>query len=167
MFERTRLGRTGRSPDQFATISVVAEVNADGRVVREEVPVEPVDRGRFRALCTPGIAHGFAADDIIEVDAEGTARTRERAGNVGVQIYVAEHDDEEVLRVIEGAEALGGWLDGLDPERLIVLTIPVTAGFAAIEALVEGHAARTRSEWVYSNVYAEDGVSPLEWWVAD
>jgi hypothetical protein len=66
-------------------------------------------------------------------------------------------------RVIE----LRGWLDGKAAKEL-VYTIPVSAGFPAIEGLFsEVKAAYPDVEWYFGNVYDErDGVTPLNWWLA-
>lgn len=162
VFERTRLGRSDRDPDQIPTVRVVVE---RGSSVVEEVPVEPLREGRSRALATPGLAQGFAADDVFELDAHGDAVVVERAGNVGVQILAERHDLAQVADLIDAAERLGGWLDGFE-ERVVVVTVPVGAGFPAIESLVRRYVAGAGDavEWYYANVYAADGRTPLASW---
>ena len=59
---------------------------------------------------------------------------------------------------------LGGTLDGLD-SKVVVYTIPVTAGFEAVEKeLNEVVSIFEGAEWYYGNVYDQDGVTPLNWW---
>ncbi len=164
MYERSRLGRSGRSPDEILTVLVVAGHAANGNPVHEEVPVEPEAPSSYRVLATPGLADGFAADDVIELDAEGKATVIERGGNLGVQIYSRVHDDEAVRQLIDAVEALGGWLDGLDPRRVIALTFPVGAGFPAVEAVLNAYAAEHGVEWYFTNVYGADDETPLGWW---
>ena len=64
------------------------------------------------------------------------------------------------------AEDLGGRLDGAAlADRVFIFTLPVDATFPAIERIfnqfVHDHPG---SEWLYANVYDNDGVTPLEWW---
>ena len=164
MYERTRLGRSGRAPDGIPTVGVVAGHAPGGRAVHEELAVEPVAPARYRVLATPGLADGFAADDVVELDVEGNATVVERGGNLGVQIHSRAHDDEAVGRLVDATEALGGWLDGVDPGRVIALTFPVGAGFPAVEALLGGYVAEQDAEWYFTNVYGADGETPLGWW---
>jgi hypothetical protein len=109
MFERTRLGRRGCDPGQMQTVHVLVE---PGSAAREEVPLEPLEDGRYRALATPGLAGGFAADDVIELGEDGAAVVVARAGNVGVQLLARTHDPSDVHAMVDRAEQIGGWLDG-------------------------------------------------------
>lgn len=128
MFERTRLGRSGRQLDAIPTIRVVAGHGTGGQAAYEEVPAEPVGEGRFRVLATPGIAGGLAADDVVELDADGLATVVKRGGNLGIQVYSETHPADALETLIRAIEDLGGWLDGLISERAIALTVPVAAG---------------------------------------
>jgi hypothetical protein len=60
---------------------------------------------------------------------------------------------------------LGGSQDGAI-ERGLAFTIPVSAGFAAVEAVFNAWVAEHAGwEWHYGNVYdPADGVTPLGWW---
>jgi hypothetical protein len=118
----------------------------------------------YRALATPGLADGFAADDVIELDAAGSASVIERGGNLGVQVYSDRHDPEAVGRLVDDAEALGGWLDGVDPGRVIALTFPVHVGFPNVESLLAAYTAEHDAAWRFTNVYGPDGETPLGWW---
>jgi uncharacterized protein DUF4265 len=162
VFERTRLGRSGRDPEQIATVGVLVDGES---LVREEVPVESVEDGRYRVLATPGLAQGFAAEDVITVGDDGHVRVLERAGNVGVQILADAHDPDAVRWLVDETEHLGGWLDGFG-KGVVVLTIPVRSGFESIESLVRAYVDRADEavEWYYANVYADDGQTPLGWW---
>ncbi len=79
-------------------------------------------------------------------------------------MHVFTKSDSDSL--VDKLKQLGGWLDGGVPGRLIVLTIPVIAGFAKIEALLNHWVAENGpAEWFYGNVYdPADGVTPLGWW---
>jgi hypothetical protein len=63
------------------------------------------------------------------------------------------------------AESLGGHLDG-GYSRMLVLTIPLAAGFDAVaQALDDAVRRHAGSAWLYGNVYdPSDGMTPLNWW---
>ena len=116
-------------------------------------------------LTTPGLAQGFAANDVIEVDDQGAVAVVERAGNVGVQFLSEQHDEPAVNALVDEAERLGGWLDASTP-NVVAISLPARAGFPAIEALAQCYAARAGAgvEWFYANVYQEDGETPHGSW---
>jgi hypothetical protein len=130
----------------------------------EPVHAQPLGGRRYRVEFTPGLAYGLAAGDEIELAADGTYEVVVRAGNVAVRVL-----SSQSLVAVEPnltslvATALGGRLDG-SIDRGLAYTIPIAAGFPAIEqvfsAFVEGTSGAI---WEYGNVYAEDG-KPLEWW---
>ncbi|GAB2622158.1 hypothetical protein Aab01nite_76630 [Paractinoplanes abujensis] len=49
---------------------------------------------------------------------------------------------------------------------LIVLTVPVTAGFPAVEAAVRAWTTARDCGWEHGNVHDEDG-KPLDWWAGE
>ena len=63
------------------------------------------------------------------------------------------------------AESLGGHLDG-GYSRMLVLTIPLAAGFDAVaQAFDDAVRRHAGSAWLYGNVYdPSDGMTPLNWW---
>lgn len=152
------------------TVNLVAETK-NGKPILENVLVEEIADNRFRLLCSPGLVPGLAADDEFELDEKEMHgyRLLKRGGNICVQMFFR-NDAEECRRVLEPlTEQLGGRLDGeavASRNSMLVLTIPVYAGFPAIERLME--VAKTISptcEWFYGNVYdIRDGVTPLNWW---
>ena len=50
----------------------------------------------------------------------------------------------------------------MEDKRFIVVTVPVSAGFPVIEAVVVEWTSSNNSEWYYGNVYDEDD-RPLGW----
>lgn len=52
--------------------------------------------------------------------------------------------------------------------ELTVFSIPVSAGFAQVEAIF-GRLRREHPEaaWYFGNVYDTDGVTPLGWWIPE
>lgn len=133
----------------------------------EKVPGVSVPEG-VRLLVTPGMVDGLAADDVIVLaDGEPGYRIVERGGNFGVWIWFdgrVEKDDDRVVAARGLAEQLEGRLDG-GTSRSVVLTIPAKSGFARIcSALDAWVGARPFAVWEFTNAYAPDGETPLDWW---
>lgn len=143
------------------TMRIWAAQKASGERVDEEVLVEAVGEGRWRLIASPGLAQGIAADDVIELDDARRARPVSRGGNLAIHVFAPAEQGDDLLADMS---ALGGRRDGRTPS-LTVYTVPVAAGFPAVEAAL---ASFTRShpsaEWYYGNVYDDDGVTPLLWW---
>ena len=136
----------------------------------EVIPVEPLGGARFRVAASPGMVEGLAAGDEIEVDpTELTGyRLLRRGGNLCAWFYFAQPVDPDhpsVDSVSASVESVGGWLDG-GQGAMIVFTIPVTAGFAAVARMFDSAVAQhPGSQWLYGNVYdPKDGKTPLDWW---
>jgi hypothetical protein len=139
----------------------------EDKPLKEPVHVEDVGEGRFRLLYSPGLVQGMAAGDEFRLlDDDGRFAVLRRAGNLALQVFssapMGELRDELAARV----GRLGGTLDG-SVERGVVFTVPLAAGFAAIEAVFNQWIAEHPGwEWYYGNVYSTaDGVTPLNWWL--
>jgi hypothetical protein len=89
-----------------------------------------------------------------------------RSGNIAIQVFSEEPVDPVVEEITRGVAELGGVLDGRI-ERGMVFTIPIQAGFAAIDAFFNALVAEhPEMVWMYGNIYdATDGVTPLNWWL--
>jgi Domain of unknown function (DUF4265) len=144
-------------------------LDADGRrCIEEAVPAEMLSAGRYRLLASPGLVEGVAAGDELELDNAEPARFRilRRGGQLCIWVYVPEPPppgtDE---RLSSTAVTLGGYLDGGNA-RLRILTVPVDAGFAQVEAELNAAVAELHgSSWAYGNVYdPHDADRPLGWW---
>ena len=137
-----------------------------GRTVSEELAVQPLDNGRYRLEVAPAMADGLAVGDVFMVDQE-TRRpiVDERSGNLTVWLYPGEAT-EAARELSSAAEVLGGRLEGAAlADRVFIFTLPVDATFAAIERVFDEFVAdHPGSEWLFGNVYADDGVTPLGWW---
>jgi hypothetical protein len=87
-----------------------------------------------------------------------------RGGNVCLQIYPrTPPDDGAVAGLREAFGKLAGLTETPADKRFIVVTVPVSAGFPAIEAVVVEWTSRNNAEWYYGNVYDEDD-RPIGWW---
>jgi hypothetical protein len=147
------------------TVHILAGHNKSREPVLESVPAERIGDGRFRLLGSPGLAGGAAAGDEIELADDGSFRVVARGGNLSVQVFSAAFDEPSVAELAARAEELGGRLDG-GHDQLRVFTVPVSAGFPAIEAAFNDFASKhPATEWYFGNVYdLADGVTPLGWW---
>lgn len=148
----------------------VAVFSNGARQGEEALPVADLGDGRYRLLASPGFVEGLAAGDEFELDPDAPLghRVVRRGGNLCVWFYHSESASESIAVTADirhVAESLGGHLDG-GYSRMLVLTIPLAAGFDAIarafDDAVRRHAA---SSWLYGNVYdPADGMTPLNWW---
>ena len=146
-------------------MTLLVDISPSGEPVYEQVTAEALADGRFRLLASPGLVLGTAAGDIIEVADDGTPMVVERGGNVALQLF-APDDVADALAML--LRPLGGRLDGRIPGTLSVFTVPVAAGFARIEQLLDAVMARHGDvEWLYGNTFDVDGVTPLGWWPAE
>ena len=147
------------------TINLLAGRGSSGNPVYEEVLVERRSGQQYKLLRSPGLVLGIAADDVIAVVGDGTYDVLERGGNLCIQIFA--RGDLTVLEetATEKLMPLRGRLDGKAKTQL-VYTIPVTAGFPAVESVLNELVAQAPgAEWYYGNVYdTSDGVTPLNWW---
>lgn len=138
-----------------------------GAPVYEEILVQGIGANRWRVLRSPGFVQGIAAGDEIELSdrEESGFSVVHRAGNVSIQFFRnADLQDAEAF-LTESLARIGGWLDGKE-RSTIVFTVPVAAGFPAIEAVMREASERfSESEWGFGNVYdPKDGCTPLNWW---
>jgi hypothetical protein len=161
-----RSGETTRD-----VVRLFVATGPSGRPVFEEVPARQHRRGRWELLATPGLATGAAAGDVVAVRDDGSFQVVTRSGNLGMHVTAPAGADQQVDRLTSQLRTLGGWLDGRSWTRdrahsLSVYTVPVKAGFPAIEAALRGFAAEVAgSEWYYLNVYdPADETTPLNWW---
>lgn len=143
-------------------------------VGRERLEVEAVSPQRFRLLFSPALVQGLAAGDVFEVDDDSPLgfRVIERGGNLCVWLILPmlirgeSSLPPDVIAVRKSVEALGGRLDG-GTASTIVFTIPISAGFPAVERLfINATRSITNSHWAFGNVFDPLNPSvPLNWWV--
>jgi hypothetical protein len=141
----------------------------DGGPSVEPVHAVELGEGRFRLLYSPGFVEGIAAGDEFRLlDEHGAFEVTRRSGNVGVQVFGSDPLAPVAEGLVRRVAELGGVLDG-QIERGMVFTIPVVAGFPAIESVFnEFVSAHPGIEWMFGNVYdPRDGVTPLNWRVQE
>lgn len=132
----------------------------------EQVLAVDLGDGTVKIDASPGLVMGVAAGDVIRLTDDNQFEIVSRGGNVCLQIFHRSRIDEVAKSALQKIEGIGGWLDGQAP-KLLVYTIPVSAGFAEIEAIVSQlQLSFPGLEWLYGNVYdLIDEVTPLNWWV--
>ena len=136
--------------------------------VDELVPARPLGEEMFLVLATPGMVYGCAAGDTVRVKADGQFAVVRRGGNVAVHIYAKPPLEQRDIEDLQGKfEPLRGLVEAPAHRRFAVVTVPVSAGFPAIEAAIAGWMSvrPDTAEWFFGNVYDVDGGS-LEWWDA-
>jgi hypothetical protein len=149
-------------------LQIFAGTALDRGSVAETLPVRKVDGSLYELLASPGLAANLAKGDIIRwKSAQIPVEIVERGGNVCVQIVAAVLFPDAQRKQIEQAflTTLPGSVDG-QTYRNMVFTVPVQAGFPAIERFFAQVTEQyPHVGWHYANVYGEDGVTPLNWWV--
>jgi len=148
------------------TITLPGQRNSAGEVVREELDAVALDDGSFRLTVSPGAVEGLAAGDVVRLDGDGPFELVRRSGNLCIWVLPGKGDEESCARELgPRVEALGGFLDGGNIGMLI-FTVPIAAGFTAVERVLDAHVAEhDGTEWYFGNVYdPRDGVTPLYWW---
>ncbi|ROR99073.1 uncharacterized protein DUF4265 [Sinobacterium caligoides] len=148
---------------QHAIIELPAGQRTDGSTVMEKVAIRRLADGRVEMLHSPGFVKGAARGDTLKFTKEGF-EVEERAGLVAIQIYL--RDDIEKIEPKLSAEikTMDGCRD-ICTERMLVYSVPVEAGFAAIEGVMKEVAEQyAQLQWFYGNVYDEQG-EPMNWWM--
>jgi hypothetical protein len=137
-----------------------------GKPVHEEVHVEHEGQARYRLLQSPGLVLGIAAGDVFTANEDGSFTVVRRAGNVSLQIFVEDNQDDLEQFASREFKKIGGYLDGR-ADKVLVYTVPVKSGFPAMEKVASMLQERfPKIEWGYGNVYdPADGVTPLNWWL--
>jgi Domain of unknown function (DUF4265) len=145
-------------------VRLLAGVNSSGKPVYELVPAALVEPGLYDVIASPGLASGCAAGDRIRVASDGRFEVIRRGGNLClVAVPPAPPQPGEIAALRRTFDRLGGLVEMPANGRFIVITVPVAAGFPAVEEAVSAWAARTNSDWFYGNVYDEND-RPLNWW---
>jgi Domain of unknown function (DUF4265) len=151
------------------------KVAVEGSITRgvESVPAKSLGDNNWLLLNTPLYAVQLAAGDTIRIinQETGTFEIIVHGGNVAIQFYLSKDESDSAYatanvacNVTPEVVRLGGRLDG-QTAGLIVYTIPISAGFPAIEEIFErATSVFSGAQWQYSNVYDVITGQPLNWW---
>lgn len=132
----------------------------------EPVHVRRLSDDLFEVLFTPGLVEDVAAGDHIQLveGPPGAFAVRYRGGNLAIKVMHPKSVEEPLCWVSPRLQSLGGRIDGQIAQGASI-TVPVTAGFAQVERLLnEAIEKYPGLVWYYSNVYAADGETTLDWW---
>ena len=144
-------------------IAVRAGTRGDGQTVYERLLAEELGDAKYRLLRSAAFANGIVRGDVIELHDDGSFRVLVHSGLVAVRIFARGGISAIAATLGPALNSFDGEIEHED-ERLLLFSVPVTAGFAAIEAvmsqLLEG---RNDVLWRYGNVYDAAG-EPLNWW---
>jgi hypothetical protein len=155
----------GTASDQHHDhVRLLAGHKSDGQPVFEVLPAELVKPGVYDVLGSPGLAHGCAAGDRIQVNDDGSFEVLERGRNLCLVLYPTPPlHDHELASLGAVFQQLGGIVETPPTRRFIVVTVPVTAGFDAVEHAASSWASTNNAAWEYGNVYDDHG-NALGWW---
>ncbi len=151
--------------DSHDHVRLLAGYGKDGKAAHELTPARRVGEDEWLIVGTPGLANGCAAGDRVRVDASGAFAIVERGRNVAVHFYASRAMAEADLLDLRAAfEELSAQVEWPAQRRFAVATVPVGAGFQAIEHVVSSWIEfHPEVEWNYGNVYDGQG-HPLGWW---
>ncbi len=147
-------------------VSLQAGLTSSGEPVFETLPARAVGPGLFELAGSPGLVEGCAAGDLLKIDAEGLFQVERRGPNLCIQAFGEPAVAAESLEALTDAFApLGGLVEAPADRRFIVVTVPASVGFPAVEAVMGAWALSVSGqlEWGFSNVFGPDG-EPLNWW---
>ena len=151
---------------------ITIPVFSDSRelATREVLEVDDLPGKRYRLLHSPALVDGLAKGDVIELD-ESLAcgfRLVSRGGNLAVVVVFEKAESKrcaQTLELTERVRLIGGMAEG-GPDRVLVFSIPASAGFQVVEGLLDEFVrALPGATWWYGNVYdPADPKRPLGWW---
>ncbi|MET8965125.1 DUF4265 domain-containing protein [Streptomyces sp. NPDC004074] len=147
-------------------VALRAGFATSGKPVFETLPARALGPDTYELTGSPGMVEGCAAGDLLKIDVDGLFQIERRGPNLCIQAFGEPPFAAESLEpLISAFAALGGLVETPADRRFIVVTVPVTAGFPAVEAVMETWAAGASVlvEWGFSNVFGLDG-EPLNWW---
>jgi len=147
----------------MSEIVVKAGTRGDGQSVYERLPAESLGDGVYRLLRSPAFAPGIARGDSVKLLEGGGYDVVEHSGLLVIRLFARAGISAMAATLGPALNSFDGEIEHED-ERMLVFSVPVVAGFNAIEAvmtqLLEGHGD---AAWRYGNVYDDEG-EPLSWW---
>jgi hypothetical protein len=146
-------------------LPVLAGQRPDGQLIYEELAVSALEtRDHYLVLRSPSFCQGTAKGDVIERLPGGRFEVVKRSGNLAIRVIAKENLSRIADQLVAVFERYQGTLD-VQSERMLVLSVPVAAGFEAIEsAMSDVLGSYENNHWVYGNVYDVQDGSPLNWW---
>jgi hypothetical protein len=147
-------------------IDLLISRSPSGHPILESVLVTELGPMQYKLEHTPGMLLGLARGDEIRLLPEGGYELLRRGGNLAVQVYFRTLPEGELTHLAQRMGALPGTTFDAETPNLAAFSVPAQTGFTAVEEVMDEFIARNpQAEWVYGNVYGEDGVTPLNWWL--
>jgi len=146
-------------------IQLLAGQRSDGELVFEQVPAIMKGENCYQLLLSPVFAKGAAKHDLIRIQMAGQFVVEKYNGYLCVRVFSKSNTERIHQSMEKSLLLLKAELDHKN-ERMLVYSIPVEAGFDAIESLFNTLSKGfEQTQWLYSNVYdPDDGETPLNWW---
>lgn len=148
------------------TIHLLAGQKPDGQLIFEQVRAAYHGDDCYELLTSPLFARGAAKGDLVRLLNAGHFAVERRSGNLCVRVMAKQGMDEIHTLLDAELKPLKAELD-YHNERILVYSIPVTAGFKPVEMALN-RVLQDRGDyamWLYANVYdPQDGETPLNWW---
>lgn len=146
-------------------LPLLAGQRPDGQLIYEDVRVQALAQAEhYVVLQSPAFCQGMVKGDEICRLAAGRFDVTKHAGKILVRVFSKLDMQPLVERINQGFASLEGQLEQQTP-RMAVFNLPVSAGFSAIEQVLdETMAGQDDCAWFYGNVYSPEDGSPLNWW---
>lgn len=146
-------------------IELFAGLNATGEPFVEKLPVRELESGQLQLVRSPAFVKGLASGDIIRfTPGAGEFELAQHSGNLSIRVFSRGQIDTLADVLTAEIEKMGGELD-LETPRMLVYSIHVSCGFAAIEGLMDKMVGQQGDHaWFYGNVYHPEDGAPLNWW---
>jgi hypothetical protein len=145
-------------------VRLLAGTDSSGGPVYELIPAALVEPGVYDVVGSPGLACGCAAGDRIRVASDGQFDVIRRGGNLCLVVVPRRPAGQGEITALRSAfDRLGGLVEMPANGRFIVITVPIAAGFPAVEEAASAWAASNEAEWYFGNVHDEND-RPLNWW---
>jgi hypothetical protein len=120
------------------TFRPLAGYGKNGRPTLELVPAERVGDGVIVIGGTPNPANGCASGERVRVDDTGAFEIIERGANVAAHVYSRlPIDNTDLIELRESFEPLHGLVEWQPVPKFVVTTVPISAGFPALERAIE------------------------------
>lgn len=146
----------------YTHVQVFVDVSASGEPVLEVLPARRVSED-YEIHGSPALAYGFAAGDRIRLADDGTFEVVARGGNLCLRLYPATPpSDSRITELTATFAELDGIVESPADRRFVVITVPVTAGFPAVEGAIGRWATEEGCVWEFGNVYDDNG-EVLDW----
>ncbi|MGX4734607.1 DUF4265 domain-containing protein [Kitasatospora griseola] len=134
--------------------------HSKGEPVFEVLPALFLEPGLFELAGSPGLTLGCAAGDVLRVGDDGRFTVVEPGGNLCVQAARRGCFAPESLAGLRDAIGeLGGIAEAPSDLRFVVVTVALTAGFPAVEHVMDRWAAGIDgAEWWFGNIDHDEHV---------